>query len=130
MLVYICRAGNIADSQHQDLRVILDEACSNVMRHAYEDHRPGPLTLSLTLRHAAAANDAPRQPRARIELTLTDHGKAFNPLSRPAPNVSADLESRQPGGLGVHLIRKLSDEQFYCHSAATGNQLRIIKWLA
>ena len=43
-----------------------------------------------------------------VEVTLTDYGvERFDPTRAPEVDIHAPLESRNPGGLGLHLIRKM-----------------------
>jgi serine/threonine-protein kinase RsbW len=112
------RTGLDADTRN-DLQVVLDEVCSNVFKHAYgaapPDEAPGALRLVVQ-----------RLPDA-IELTFIDQGRAFDPLSLPAPDLTLSLEDRPLGGLGIHLIRQMTDRQSYRHSVAEGNRLSLTK---
>jgi anti-sigma regulatory factor (Ser/Thr protein kinase) len=43
-----------------------------------------------------------------IELEIRDDARPFDPLAdRPAPYLGPDLARRRPGGLGLHLVRRL-----------------------
>ncbi len=44
---------------------------------------------------------------------ISDDGVAFDPLKVPPPDLTADLESRPIGGLGVHFVKTLMDEVAY-----------------
>jgi anti-sigma regulatory factor (Ser/Thr protein kinase) len=44
-----------------------------------------------------------------VIVELKDDARAFNPLTAPEADVSAPLEERAAGGLGIHLMRKLMD---------------------
>ncbi len=135
----LCAQAGVAADACADLHVVLDEACANVIDHAYPPGQPGPLRLSL--RHlpatgaraamAAAASAPPMPPgaTASIEITLTDQGRPFNPLDQPAPDLSVPVEDRPLGGLGIHLIRQMTDHQSYCYSLGEGNQLILVKKL-
>lgn len=48
-----------------------------------------------------------------VHATVTDAGKAFDPLQRADPDVTAPLEDRQVGGLGVMLVKRLMDDVTY-----------------
>nr|WP_275900855.1 ATP-binding protein [Paenibacillus periandrae] len=48
-----------------------------------------------------------------IELTITDDGIAFDPLTLPSPDVQASVEERRIGGLGIHFVRESMDEVVY-----------------
>jgi len=49
-----------------------------------------------------------------VEVALVDRDvEPFDPTSRPPVDVEAPIESREPGGLGVHLIRRMADSVEY-----------------
>ena len=49
-----------------------------------------------------------------LTIDVVDDGRAFDPLNdAPKPNVTAELEDRNIGGLGVHLVRKMMDDVRY-----------------
>jgi anti-sigma regulatory factor (Ser/Thr protein kinase) len=87
----------------------LDEVLSNIVHHGVRG-RPG--VIQMTLAYEAGA----------LEIELTDDADPFNPLLVPAPDVGAAIEDRVPGGLGIALVRALSDEVHYERSA---NQNRV-----
>ena len=77
------------------------EAIENVIRYAWEDgasHRIG-------IRF--------RCDRDKVEVEIADDGRAFDPLSVPAPLVPQRIEDVIPGGQGVHLMRHFTDEVRY-----------------
>ena len=110
----VCTRAGITAETRNDLQVVLDEVCSNVFKHAYA--APGG-TLRLTVRRLPAA----------IELTFIDQGQAFDPLSLPAPDLTLPLDERPLGGLGIHLVRQMTDRQSYRHTPAEGNRLSLTK---
>jgi sigma-B regulation protein RsbU (phosphoserine phosphatase) len=48
-----------------------------------------------------------------IALTFRDDGQPFDPLSRPAPQLDADITERDVGGLGIHLVQQLAADANY-----------------
>jgi phosphoserine phosphatase len=49
-----------------------------------------------------------------VEATLTDSGvEPFDPTTAPDADVSLPAQARTPGGLGIHLVRRLVDELRY-----------------
>ncbi len=48
-----------------------------------------------------------------FEVEITDGGVPFDILKIPDPDTTSDIMDRQIGGLGVHFIRKLTDDVSY-----------------
>ena len=61
-----------------------------------------------------------------VMLTVEDDGPAFDPLSLPAPDLTASLEARRVGGLGVFLVRQVMDSVRY-ERRDTTNRLQMTK---
>jgi two-component system, cell cycle response regulator DivK len=120
-LEHFCMQTNVDASVHQDLQVVLDEICANVFKHAYRPEQPGSLRLDMRLDRAATP--------PTLDITLSDHGRPFNPLAKAAPDLSLTWDERPIGGLGIHLVQTLTDRQTYRHSEAEGNQLTLSKHL-
>ena len=53
--------------------------------------------------------DAP----AKLTVSFTDSGKAFNPLEKPDPDITLSVEEREIGGLGIFLTKKYMDSVLY-----------------
>ena len=85
--------------------------------------------------HGASADGVPRVEVSvalgdgALTLTVEDDGPAFDPLSLAAPDVTASLDERRVGGLGVFLVRRMMDSVSY-HRVGTRNQLRMTKQVA
>lgn len=96
-----------------DLTLAVEEACSNVIEHAY-----GGKGGKFELRYETRDRD--------VIITLHDHGRPFNPKTVARPDTVAPLENRPIGGLGLHLMYELMDEvRFSFHEH--GNTLVMIK---
>ena len=93
------RAG-LAPERALHLELAVEEAAVNICTHAYHG-APGPLRL----RVLAAGED--------VRVELTDEGPAYSPLEEAPPDLSAGLAERPIGGLGVHLMRQVTDELHY-----------------
>lgn len=88
-----------------DVRLAVSEACTNAVeagqRRAEEDP-PGAAPPSVLLRCEWSAG--------HLELTVTDHGHGFDPDAlRAHPKVTDPARLEHEGGLGIPLIRLLSD---------------------
>ncbi len=80
------------------IQTAVDEACSNIIEHAYGGEDNGDIEISITTNKQC------------IKIKLVDHGKPFDPNSIPEPNIGADLEQRQAHGLGLYFMHKLMDD--------------------
>lgn len=61
-----------------------------------------------------------------LAMTIEDDGPHFDPMSLPAPDVSAGLNERRVGGQGVFLVRQMMDEVRY-QRVGGRNRLRLSK---
>jgi serine/threonine-protein kinase RsbW len=84
-----------------DLHVALEEHLTNVINHGYSPGQSGQIAVRLS--------SSPEALRVEIE----DDASPFNPLLAPSVNVNQPLEERPIGGLGIHMIRQLTDELHY-----------------
>ena len=80
------------DSAAALMVLALDEACTNIIRYAY-DHACKPVRLEMS-RH-----------RTFVRFVLRDYGRSCDPKKIQ----SRALEEIRPGGLGVHIIRQAFD---------------------
>ncbi len=92
-----------------------DEACSNVIEHAYEGIEGGEFDVSVDAQVG------------QLTIVIHDHGKVFDITKVRRPNLSKNLDEREVGGLGVFLIYKLMDEVRFKSSADSGNYLTMVK---
>ncbi len=94
-------AKNGFDECATELMVLaLDEACTNVIRHAYA-HECKPVRLEMT------------GLRKLVRFVLRDYGRSCDPKKIK----SRKLEDIRPGGLGVHIIQQAFDHVAYLPQA-------------
>ncbi len=113
-LAGVARAQGLPDEVLADLKLALTEACSNSVRHAYEEGREGIVDVRYEL-----AGD-------RVEVEVCDDGNGFDPdvLVRAA----RDLDE---GGLGIAIIRAVTDElDIGIGRDGKGSRLRFAKYLS
>ena len=95
------------------LKLAVDEACANIIVHAYGGQTGQPIVATLLLHPD------------RLEVRLRDFGKQVPPDSiRPL-----ELDPSRIGGLGVHLIHACMDEVVYEPAYGEGMVLRLVKYL-
>lgn len=110
---FVAEAGRqlgLAGKTIRDLQLAVDEACTNVIEHAYGG-RGGEIQVRI-------------EPTDQgLRVTIRDWGQAFDPEAVPVPDVTAPLEQRPLGGLGLFLMRQLMDRVEFEFDAETGNRL-------
>ena len=99
-----------------DLKLAVDEACTNIITHGYTNMDPGSIILSLEI-----------LPDQAI-IVITDFGHPFEPADAPMPDVEAGLEDRPMGGFGLYFIYQTMDEVGY-QETEDGNHLTLVKKL-
>ena len=48
-----------------------------------------------------------------VEITFTDWGVPYNPLTKEDPDVTLSAEERAIGGLGIYMVKKSMDDMRY-----------------
>ena len=106
------RDRGFSDADADDLMLAIDEACKNVVVHAYGPNRHGDIVVRLF--------GAPEGLTVEIE----DYAPAVDPaLIKPR-----DLDDIKPGKLGTHFIRAIMQRvEFSPDPSGTGNVLRMTK---
>ncbi|GAB4173106.1 MAG: anti-sigma factor antagonist [Roseiflexaceae bacterium] len=108
------RAG-LDDHAAWQVQLAVDEAATNIIQHGYAEGQAGEIELSW------------RVDGVEFAITLRDRGKQFNPSEVPPPNLTAPLEERQPGGLGIYLMNRLMDTVRFSYDQRSGNTLTMTK---
>jgi anti-sigma regulatory factor (Ser/Thr protein kinase) len=109
-----CRASSLDLAILLDLRVIAEEVLTNIAKYAFAPGTSAAAEVVLSLTATEAV------------LEFRDEGRAFDPLSHPAPDLDAPVSERPVGGLGLPLVRALVDEARYVREGGT-NVLRLVK---
>lgn len=52
-------------------------------------------------------------------ITFIDEGEPYNPLEKADPDITLDLDDREIGGLGIFMVKNITDKVDYHH---IGNQ--------
>lgn len=85
--------------------LICEEIITNQIRHADFQGRTPEIKVSID-----TSDDK------KLQLTFQDNAKAFNLIEHPDPDINADIDDRQPGGLGIYLSKKYAKELHYQYS--------------
>jgi len=115
---FVARAADQAGLDSQAayaVQVAVDEACTNIIEHAYGGEGKGTITCSV---EAATGG---------LTVILKDTGRPFHPEKIRAPDLKSPLSKRKEGGLGMFFIRQYMDEVQYDFSNEGENRLTMIK---
>ncbi|MBP6016775.1 MAG: ATP-binding protein [Candidatus Promineofilum sp.] len=97
-----------------DLVLAVNEAATNSLLHGYPEQ-----TGAITVDVEADGGD--------LSVRLIDDARPFDPTAVPPPDISRPLEERPLGGLGVHMMRQLTDELIYRATDDNRNELTFVK---
>jgi len=95
----------------------VDEALTNVIRHAYHGRHDRPIEVILSRVEPPAGG--------ALQIVLRDWGDPVD----PGRIKSRDLAEVRPGGLGVHIMTNCMDSVEYAHAADGGTRLTLTKTL-
>jgi serine/threonine-protein kinase RsbW len=111
-LTAIARVRPLSDETLHDLKLALTEACTNSVKHAYAE---GGGTVDIVYE---------LQPD-RLAVEVGDAGTGFEPAE-----ARADSEDElEEGGLGIAIIRAVTDEVEIGGREGGGSRLRFVKFL-
>lgn len=96
------------------MQLAIDEVGTNIMEH-------GAASGLISMEIALTSDDS------AVVLRIVDNGNSFNPLlDAPPPDITSTLAERPIGGLGLHLIQTLMDEESYRREHGK-NHLTLVK---
>jgi serine/threonine-protein kinase RsbW len=104
----------LSDETLYDLKLALTEACTNSVRHAYENGREGSVEIVYEL-----------QPD-RLVVEVGDEGAGFE----PGEGGNGHGDELEEGGLGIEIIRALADEVEIGRREEGGSRLRFVKFFS
>lgn len=111
-----CARFQVPEGTVFELKLAVDEACTNIIEHGYKGMDPGSIILSF------------RIESDRILVQITDFGHVFEPAEAPKPDLEAALEDRPLGGMGLYLIYQTMDNIDY-QTSEDGNVLTFTKYI-
>jgi len=108
-------------AQCRSIRLAVDEALTNIVRHSYGNRPDRPITLYFRSARHRRGNSTEQG----LEIVLCDHGPAVDlDKLRGRP-----FDELRPGGLGLHFIHEAMDTVEFTRKGLT-NRLRLVKYLA
>lgn len=106
----------LPEQVQQQMNMVLDELLSNTISYAFQNDEKHEIELRI------------EKAEGRLLITINDDGIPFNPLKAEAPDTGLSMEDREPGGLGILLVRNMVDDIEY-KRRIDGNQITLVKRL-
>lgn len=99
-----------------NLNIVVEELLSNIIFYGFEDSNEHLITVTI-------------KKDTALRITISDDGKAFNPLTKSAEDeINKSIEDRKIGGLGIHFVKQIMDE-FRYERKNEKNELYLTKFL-
>ena len=101
------------DKTSYALQMAVDEACTNIIEHAYGGEGIGSIQLTYEVRADG------------LEVIICDQGRPCDPSEVPELDTEAGLTERQARGMGLFFIYELVDKVKFEFGTAQGNRLTL-----
>lgn len=111
----IARQVPMTPKEIYDLELVVTEALTNVMEHAYDGDETSAVQLLVT------------PDDEQLTIVISHDGRDFDPDAVPDPDMKQYLAERRVGGLGLFLMKKLMDEVEYSTGEDGRRQIRLMK---
>jgi len=112
------RAVGFSEESIDNIELAVDEACANIMEHAYP---PGVLEPGLHL--------VIQYEGDKFTVIISDRGETFDPGKIKPPVMKEYISEYRVGGLGIYLMRTLMDQVDYHIQPGIKNEVRMVKFL-
>lgn len=97
--------------QIEQIKLAVDEVCTNIIRHTYEGDPSKEMIIVFTLFEES------------LEIKIQDFGKKVDPRVLQ----KTTTRPNSPGGLGLSLVRSAMDEIEFDAPSTVGNTCRLVK---
>jgi anti-sigma regulatory factor (Ser/Thr protein kinase) len=97
-----CEIHEIPIKISNTFQIVIDELLSNTIFYGFSKKDKGSIEIQLTLEENI------------FVVVLIDDGKKFDPHDAPQPDLlNQDIENKQIGGLGINIVKKMTDSFKY-----------------
>jgi len=111
------RKFGFSDEDVSKIALAVDEACTNIIKHAYKSDPTKNISVTIKGRNGT------------FEIAIRDSGKDFDPAGVPSPDMKEYLAHYRRGGLGMYLMKSLMDKIEYDIKPGMPNEVRLTKYL-
>ncbi|MCH7770872.1 MAG: ATP-binding protein [Bacteroidetes bacterium] len=105
----------LAKDEIENVMLAVDEACTNIIKHAYDSFPDGEIVIKLEYNSD------------KLLVTIIDHGSTFDPNGIPDPDLQKYYRDGRVGGLGMFLMKTLMDDVKYITVPGKYNQVLLSK---
>ena len=91
----------VPDATILQINIALEELLTNTIKYGHRDGASHPIGVSLAV------------ALGRITVAIEDEAAPFDPFARPPVDTAAPLDDRNPGGLGIHLVKEMIERVDY-----------------
>ncbi len=106
---------NISKDVIENIILAVDEACTNIIKHAYKYSPDGEIIIKI------------KPSKSKFEIKILDYGLTFEPDKIPEPDLQKYYRQRRVGGLGIYLMRTLMDEVKFSTVPGKYNEVSLVK---
>ena len=109
----VSRRSPISDDELERLKLAVDEACANVIEHAYKNDNTREITVHIWY------------DPSQITVDVIDSGTPFDPTNHKPIDINELLG--KSGGMGIRLMKLATDELISDVDEEGHNRLRLVK---
>jgi serine/threonine-protein kinase RsbW len=109
------RDAGIAEVTVENIILAVDEACTNIIKHAYKLSPEGEIIIKIDY------------DEEKFTVMIIDYGKSFEPERVPLPDLQKYYREHRVGGLGMYLMKSLMDDVTYTSIPGKYNQVLLSK---
>ncbi|MCF8241143.1 MAG: ATP-binding protein [Melioribacteraceae bacterium] len=111
------KESGFSDDEVGKIVLAVDEACTNVIKHAYKYAPEGEMSVKIIY------------DTSKFSIVISDEGADFDPGLIPEPNLKEYHKQKRIGGLGMFLMKKLMDEVIYREKVNNKNEVILVKYM-
>ena len=109
------RSAKMDDSAIEEFKIAVDEACTNIIKHAYEGDENQKIDLAIIF------------DDHEFTVRIRDEGRSFQPKYYTEPDIFRLAQNRHAGGFGVHIMKRLMDQVEY-RTSGNVNEVSLTKY--
>ncbi len=111
-ITQLCNNWKLTTEVCNRVNLVVEELISNTIFYGYTDTLEHDIILNLMC------------DKDTISIEIIDDAKEFNPVEQPSTGTNSAITEREIGGMGIHLVKNLTDSFTY-HRIGNQNSIKI-----